>query len=84
MKTIEEVASELLSAVKAKYPDLEEFSRATDPEDKEHILIRMYAPYDEDKRIEIHQFASELETDILLEYDYKISIIPYEAKWHYA
>lgn len=83
MKTIEEVAEELLQSVKAKYPELEEFGRTTDPEDKEHIWIRVYAPYDEDTRMAIHSYASELETDILLDYDYKISVIPYEARWEY-
>jgi hypothetical protein len=84
MKTIETVAAELLATVKTKYPELEEFDRTHDPEDKEHIWIRVYAPFDDDKFMELHHYSSELETDILLDYNYAISIMPYQTKWHYA
>ena len=45
------------------------------PDDHEHIWIIVEADMDEDREIEMTSYSAELQTDILLDYGYMLSIM---------
>ncbi len=83
-KSQREVADEFLQTLKAQYPEIEEMNRTTSPEDLDHTWIRVIAPMDDDRKAILQHAAAELEIEILLEHDYRISLIPYQTEVPYA
>jgi hypothetical protein len=83
-KSQQRVADEFLAALKTHYPEIEEMNRTTSPDDPEFIWIRVSAPMDDDRKEELQHRAAELEIEILLEYDYRISLIPYQTLVHHS
>ena len=83
-KTQEQVASEFLATLKAQYPEIEEMNRTTAPDNPDFLWIRVIAPMDDDRKEALEHSAAELEIEILLEYDYQISLIPYPAPAQFA
>ncbi len=80
----QQLIDELFSKVKEKYPEIVFQNLECSPDDSEHIWVNVIANMDEDKEIEMHHFASELATDILLDYGYQISIMSENPNAVYA
>ncbi|HLC15279.1 MAG TPA: hypothetical protein VJL89_03525 [Thermodesulfovibrionia bacterium] len=76
----EELINKLINTVKNKYPEIELINVTESPEDPESLWINVTAPKDEDKEIELREFASDKTTDILLDYGYHMLIMPTHKK----
>lgn len=72
----EQLIDELFSKVKSKYPEIIRKNLDVSPDDPDHIWINVIADMDEDKELEMAEFAAELEHDILMNFGYSISIMP--------
>ena len=46
------------------------------PENSNDLWINVTAPEDEDREIELMEFASDKEADILVDYGYRIAVMP--------
>lgn len=69
-----ELGNMLFNKVKQKFPELMFVSITESPENPKHLWVNVVMPENEVRRREIREFASDIETDILLEYGYKISL----------
>ncbi len=72
----QQLVDKLFAKVKERYPEIELINLQISPDDSEHIWINIIADMDEEREIEMTDYASEIATDILLEYGYAISIMP--------
>jgi hypothetical protein len=72
----QQLMDELFNKVKERYPEIVFKDLQECPDDPEHIWINVIADMDEDREIEMRMFASELATDILIDYGYDFSIMP--------
>ncbi len=66
----------LFAAIKEKFSEIELINITESPEDPNDLWVNVTAPENEDREIELVEFASEKATDILLDYGYHISIMP--------
>ncbi len=71
----QQLLDELFQAVKLKFPELEFINVTESPEDPADLLLNVTAPEDEDREIELSEFASQLSTDILQDYRYLILVM---------
>jgi hypothetical protein len=71
-----QLIDELFNKVKNKYPGIVLKNLETSPDDQEHIWVNVITDLDKDEVIEMRQYASQLEVDILMDYGYMISIMP--------
>ena len=66
----------LLDTVREKFPEVR-FLRVTEsPEDPADLWVNITSAEDEDREIELIEFASAKTADILLDYGYHISVMP--------
>ena len=72
----QQLIDELFQAVKSKFPEVEFLNVTESPEDPADLLLNITAPEDEDREIELSEFASQLSTDILQDYGYLILVMP--------
>ena len=72
----QELTDKLFQAVKEKFPEVKLVSVTESPEDPNDLWVNIATPKDEEREIELVEFASEKTTDILLDYGYHISIMP--------
>lgn len=70
------LANKLYLAIKEKFPEVELMSITESPEDPADLWLNIAISTDEDREIEIREFASEKSTDILLDYGYHILAMP--------
>jgi hypothetical protein len=80
----EQLINELFEKVKQRFPEIELINLQVSPDDSEHIWINVLADMDEDREIELTDFASEFAVDILIDYGYAISIMPENPNAVYA
>ena len=71
-----ELIDYLLKRVQKKFPEIELIEITHSPEDPNDLWVNVTKPEDEDREIELMEFASDIETDILLDYGYSIMIMP--------
>lgn len=71
-----ELVDKLFQAVKEKYPEIEFIGVTEGPEDPADLWINVTAPEDEDREIELSQFANQVSADILQDYGYLIFVMP--------
>lgn len=74
------LANELYTAIKEKFPEVELMSITESPEDPADLWLNIAVSTDEDREIEIREFASEKSTDILLDYGLHILAMPRPAE----
>lgn len=77
----QELIDQLLREVKEKFPEVELISVSRSPEDPADLWLNVTAPADEDREIELREFASEKTSDILLDYGYLILVMPREKEY---
>lgn len=80
----QQLVDKLFAKVKERYPEIELINLQISPDDSEHIWINIIADMDEEREIEMSLFASELATDILIDYGYAISILSENPNAVYA
>mgnify|MGYP001594838913 CR=1 FL=1 len=71
-----ELVDEMFYTIKEKFPEIEMVNITESPEDPSDLWLNITAPKDEEREIELREFASEKATDILLDYGYHISVMP--------
>lgn len=69
-----ELSKMLFERLKQQFPELELASITESADNPDHIWVNIVMPEDEDREIEIREVASEISTNILLEYGYHITI----------
>jgi hypothetical protein len=69
-----ELSHKLFETLQQQFPELELVEILESPVYRDSIWVRLIMPDDEDREIEIREVASELSTDILLNYGYDIGI----------
>ena len=80
----QQLINELFEKVKQRFPEIELINLQVSPDDSEHIWINVLADMDEEREIELTDYASELAVDILIDYGYAISIMPENPNSVYA
>ena len=69
-----ELCELLFNKLQKKFPELELLGISESPENPNNLLVNVIMPSDEDREIEVYEMASEISTDILLDYGYHITI----------
>ena len=69
-----ELIREFFHSINKKFPEVEFVSVTEGPENPADLWINVTEPDDEDREIELGEMASEISTDILLDYGYSILI----------
>jgi AAA+ ATPase superfamily predicted ATPase len=75
-----ELIRSFFNSVKDKFPETEFLSVTESPENPADLWINITEPGDEDREIELIEFASDKTVDILLDYGYHISVMPRTMK----
>jgi hypothetical protein len=71
----EELAQELFSSLRHKFPEVRLINVTESPADPRAVWVNITALQDEDREIDLIEFAGDKTTDILLDYGYYISIM---------
>lgn len=71
-----ELVEYLLNRVKEKFPEIELIEVVHSAEDPNDLWVVVNKPADEDREIAIREYASEISSDILLDYGYSILMMP--------
>lgn len=69
-----ELSKMLFERLKKKFPEIELVSITESAESPFNIWVNIIYPQDEDRQIEMHELASKISTDILLDFGYHITI----------
>ena len=72
----QELVDNLIQAVKKKFPEIQLVDISESPEDPNDLWVNVTFPKDENRKIELMEYAANLETDILLDYGYHIMLMP--------
>jgi len=72
----EELIEGLMKTVRDRYPEIKLINVTESPEDSESLWINVTAPEDEDREIELREFAADKTTDILTDYGYHMLVMP--------
>jgi len=72
----EKLVKELVRHVQTKFPEVRFIEVAESPEDPRDIWIRVTAPEDEDRKLELISFACDKSMDILVDSGYHMLIMP--------
>jgi hypothetical protein len=72
----EELIDSLMSDIRERYPEVELIKVVESAENPSTLWIRVTAPEDEEREIEMREFASEKVADILLDYGYHMLVMP--------
>ncbi len=71
-----ELSQMLFGRLKERFPEIEFESITESAENPNNIWVKIVMPQDEDREIEMQSMASEISTDILVDYGYHITIFP--------
>jgi hypothetical protein len=72
----QQLMDELFEKVKVVFPEIKYVDYEFSPDDPQHIWMNVLTNMDEDRQIELMEYSAELEVDILMDYGYRISIMP--------
>ncbi len=72
----EELIGRLMDQIREIYPEVELIRVGESPENPATLWIEVTAPEDDDRRIEMREFASEKVADIHLDYGYHMLMMP--------
>ena len=72
----QQLIDEMLQKAKDKYPDIVFKKLERSPDDRDHIWICVESNMDEDTLLEFYDFAAELDIETLMNYGYKITLMP--------
>jgi hypothetical protein len=69
-----ELSVQLFDTLKQHFPDIQLVEIVESPLEESSLRVRMKMPADDDQEMELREMASNLSTDILLNYGYHILI----------
>jgi hypothetical protein len=69
-----ELSNQLFTTLKQQFPEIDLVEIVESPVQADSIRVRLIMPEDEEREIEMREKASEISTDILLDYGYHILI----------
>lgn len=72
----EELIDALMQDIKARYPEVELIKVMESAENPSTLWVKVTAPEDEEREIEMREFASGKVADILLDYGYHMLVMP--------
>jgi len=72
---VRELSHKLFENLKQHFPEIELVDIVESPVYQNTIWVRLIMPNNEDREINLREMASEISTDILLEYGHSIGII---------
>ncbi len=72
----QELIDGLIGSIHEKFPEVELVKISESPEDPADLWLNVTSPADEDRLIELLDFASNKSSDILLDYGYQILVMP--------
>ncbi len=72
----EELIDTLMKQIRQKFPEVDLINITESPEDPESLWINVTAPDDDDRDMELIEFAGDKVTDILLDYGYHMLVMP--------
>ncbi len=72
----QELIHELMETVKKRFPEVKLLSVTESPENSNDLWMNVTAPEDEDRELELMEFTSDKEADILVDYGYRIAVMP--------
>jgi hypothetical protein len=71
-----ELIDQLVKEIEEKFPEVKFVEVMPSPEGENTLLLEFTQPDDEDRLIELGEYASERTTDILLDYGYHFVVLP--------
>jgi len=71
-----ELANDMFNRLKKKYPEIKLNGFSNSPESENSLWLNVAMPSDEDREIEIREYAAEIATDVLDEYGFMLVLIP--------
>jgi len=71
-----ELSKTLFDRLKKRFQEIALVDVTESAENPYHIWVNIVMPDDEDREIELREMASEISTDILMDYGYHITIFP--------
>lgn len=69
-----ELSNQIFATLKQQFPEIDLVEIVESPIQRDSVRVRIVMPEDEDREISMREKASEISTDILLEYGYHILI----------
>ncbi len=75
-----ELIEVLADQIKGKFPDVELINVSESWEDPETLLIHVSAPEDENRMMDLIEFAGDHTTDIFMDYGYHMLVMPTRKK----
>ncbi len=69
-----ELSHMLFDELKQRFPEIDLIEIVESPENPNHVWVRIAMPANEDREIEARKMASEISTEILMDYGYMIII----------
>ena len=76
----EELIEKLISQIKKKFPEVKLIKIMESCEDPESLWIEVTAPKDEDRDIELREYAGDKVFDIFMDYGYHMLVMPIRQK----
>jgi len=77
----EELIEKLIKQIKKKFPEVGLIKIMESCDDPESLWIKVTAPEDEDREMELRDFTGDKVTDILLDYGYHMLVMPVPKKY---
>ena len=71
----QQLANEIFSTLQAQYPEISLIQIRRSPEHPDDTWIDVLAPMDEDREMAMNAYAAQLESNILVEYNYHFSTL---------
>lgn len=72
----EELIAQLAEDIEKKFPEVKFVEAVPSPEGDNALLLRFTEPENDDRFMDILEYASERTTDILLDYGYHMVVVP--------
>lgn len=72
----QELIAELMAETSERFPEVHLIRVIESPEDPETLWIEVTSPEDEDRQIDLIEFAGDKLTDIHMDYGYHMLMIP--------
>lgn len=73
----QELIDLLLTSTKTQFPEIEFNGMSNNPDDKEHLFIKITAAFDDYREADFRDFTAEMEADIHIDTGYRISFMLY-------
>jgi hypothetical protein len=73
---LQELVDQLVKDIETKFPEVKFVSIAPSPESVNTLWLDFTKPEDEDRLIELGEYASERAMDILLDYGHHLVVLP--------